>query len=125
MIPLSILNLTLTTTAVSAASPQIYATNAVTSDACPVSSVPAAANHTGFTHNKGTEPRLRISNGGGRSSTILFTMPYFASAKHDVAGQYCAELCRDHSVIEHSRLPCYLRGCVVPSDIYTSLYRAL
>ena len=72
MIPLSILNLTLATTAVSAASPQIYVTNTVTSDACPVSSVPAAANYTGFTHNKGTETRLRISNGGGTPSTILF-----------------------------------------------------
>ena len=48
-----------------------------------------------------------------------------ASAKRDVAGQYCTELYRGHSVIEHPRHPCYLRGCVVSSGIYASLYRAL
>ena len=39
--------------------------------ACPVSSVPAAANYTGTIHNKGTQTRLRISNGGGTPSIML------------------------------------------------------
>ena len=64
------LTLTLAATAVAAsASHQIRAAN---TSACPVSSVPAAANYTGTTHNKGTQTRLRISNGGGTPSTILF-----------------------------------------------------
>ena len=47
------LTLTLAATAVAAsASHQIRAAN---TSACPVSSVPAAANYTGTTHNKGTQ----------------------------------------------------------------------
>ena len=75
MFPFLILTLAATAVAASA-SHQIRAAN---TSACPVSSVPAAANYTGTTHNKGTQTRLRISNGGGTPSTIILfiSISYF------------------------------------------------
>ena len=59
-------------TRVAAVSQEIHASGI---SACPVSSVPAAANYTGTIHNKGTQTRLRISNGGGTPS--IMSIIYF------------------------------------------------